>query len=137
MEAIRTGGDPLLLCIADRWSEAGVGTNSGVTVTHAANQNMVHVVTGIQVSGDAAALVTIESPASTVLWKLRFTGAFDRAYPFPPGVLAGVFGGALLVKISASTSNCEANMQGFSVLTGTFADVARDSWYGSRRLPSA
>jgi hypothetical protein len=117
-----------LQLLTDRWAETGVGTNSGVTVTHLANQLLTHVPIGIQVSGDAAAVVTIESPASTVLWRQRFSAAFDRAYSFPLGALQGAAGGALLVKISASTSNCEANMQGVSVLVGTFADLNADGY---------
>lgn len=121
------GGDPLLQRVADRWSENGVGTNAGVTVTHAASASLTHIVTGIQVSGDLAALITIESPASTVLWRSRQTASFDRTFTFPPGVLQGAPGAALLVKVSASTANCEANIQGLSVLSGVITDLATEA----------
>lgn len=101
-----------------------MGTSSGVTVTHLANQLGTHVVTGIQVSGDAACIVTIESPASTVLWRSRQTGAFDRSFSFPLGTMFGADGGAVLVKISASTSNCEANIQGVTVDVGLYPLLA-------------
>lgn len=98
------------------WQEDGTGTTAGVTLTHAAetSPNKRHIVTGIQCSGDAAALVTIESPANTILYRKRFTGAFTLSETFSPGPIRGGLGDAILVKISASTANCEANMQGYT-----------------------
>jgi hypothetical protein len=80
-----------------------------VTITGAAGQRLSPV--GIQASGDAACLVTIESPAGTILYKKRFAAAFTLSERFDVGDLMGASGGDLLVKISASTSNCEANIQ--------------------------
>lgn len=96
------------------FSGTGVGTNAGVTVTQAASGTKTFVCTGIQYSGDAAALVTIESPASTILWKKRFAAAFSGSENFAFAPLAGAAGAAILVKISASTANSEANIQGYS-----------------------
>jgi hypothetical protein len=64
------------------WSSTGVGTSAGVTVTKAASSDTTqkHMISGIAVSGDAAALVTIESPR-----------------------LDGAFGSASLVRSTAST----------------------------------
>jgi hypothetical protein len=98
---------------ARQFQGTGVGTNSGVTVTQAASGSRTYAVTGIQCSGDAAALVTIESPASTVLYRKRFAAAFNMNERFDVPVV-GTQGAAILVKISASTSNCEANFQGIS-----------------------
>lgn len=109
-------GDHIYGKIQERFSATGVGTNSGVTVTKTApgNANHLYNVTGIACSGDAAALVTIESPASTVLWRKRFAGAFNMSehFTFP---LQAAQGQAVLVKVSASTSNSEANIQGFRI----------------------
>lgn len=100
-----------------RNSATGVGTNSGVTVTQAApTGNRRLVCTGIQASGDAAALVTIESPSGTILYKKRFAAAFTLSESFAPGTIAGAAGAALLVKVSASTSNSEANLQTFETV---------------------
>ena len=96
------------------WRESAAGTISGVTVTHAAEADKEHVVTGIECSGDAAALVTIESPASTVIYRKRFAGAFTLSERFEPGTCAGAHGSAVLVKISASTAACEANIRGYT-----------------------
>lgn len=98
------------------WSQTGVGTNAGVTVTRAAATGQVHVCLGIQASGDAAAIVTIESPAGTFLWRKRYAAAFQISEAFAPGAISGASGAALLVKVSASTSNSEANIQGVSVI---------------------
>lgn len=100
--------------VKSRFSATGVGTNAGVTVTQTAPTatNDYYSVTGIQCSGDAAAIVTVESPASTILYRKRFAAAFNMSESFPIGAIKGAAAGAVLVKISASTSNCEANMQG-------------------------
>lgn len=98
-----------------QFTASGVGTNAGVTVTVTTTSGADTVVTGIQCSGDAAALVTIESPASTVLWRKRFAAAFTMSESFPPGAVKAAAGQSVLVKISASTSNCEANMQGYTI----------------------
>lgn len=95
------------------WSATGVGTNAGVTVSVASAAAVTHVVSHVSGSGDAAALVTIESPASTVIWRKRFSGAFTFSETFPPGALSGSPASAIQVKISASTANCEANLLGY------------------------
>ena len=100
--------------VTNKVSGTGVGTNAGVTVTLSAitgPKNMILSPVGIQVSGDAACVVTIESPAATVLYRKRFAAAFNLTERFSPGDIKGAAGGALLVKVSASTSNCEANIQ--------------------------
>lgn len=89
----------------------GVGTNAGVTVTITGAAGEVLSATGIQCSGDAAAVVTVESPASTILYRKRFTAAFQMSEDWETGELLGASGANLLVKISASTLNCEASIQ--------------------------
>jgi hypothetical protein len=69
----------------------------------------------IQCSGDATAVVTVEIPASTVLYRKRFTAAFNVSETFAPGTIQGPDNAAMLVKISASSSNCEANLDGYTV----------------------
>lgn len=96
-------------------SATGAGTNAGVTVTVAGVTGERLSPKGIQCSGDAAAVVTIESPAATVLWKKRFTGAFTLSEAFDAGDIQGASGAALLVKVSASTANSEANIQAVSL----------------------
>ncbi len=97
------------------WSETGMNTAGGVTVTHPAGAaGTVHVCSAIQCSGDAAALVTVESPAGTIKYRKRFAAAFNLTEKFPVASVRGTAASAMVVKISASTSNCEANIQGFT-----------------------
>lgn len=96
------------------FAASAVGTNAGVTATQAAVTGETLVCTGISCSGDAAAIVTIESPASTILWRKRFAAAFNISEHFTHPAIAGAKGSALLVKVSASTTNSEANIFGFA-----------------------
>lgn len=98
------------------WSATGVGTTAGVTVTHTLTTGADRpFVGGIQVSGDAAAVVTIESPSGTVIYRKRKAAAFDFSEQFNLPPLKGAQSQNVLVKISASTANCEANIQGYDV----------------------
>lgn len=108
-------GDHFWGKVRSRFSATGVGTNAGVTVTQtkAADTSRRYTCLGIQCSGDLAALVTIESPASTVLWRKRMTGTgWVLSERWDPGLIVAPQNSDILVKISASTSNCEANIQG-------------------------
>jgi hypothetical protein len=101
---------------AGAFNATGVGTNAGVSVTQAAptaGTNRKHLAVGIQCSGDAAAIVTVESPAATILYRKRFAAAFNMSESFAIPIV-GAVEQAILVKISASTSNCEANIQGYT-----------------------
>ena len=93
----------------------GAGTLTGVTVTATGATGVTMSVAQIDCSGDAAAVVTIESPAGTIIWRKRFAAAFNTSAAFAPGSLKGPTGQDVLVKISASTANCEANIQGFKI----------------------
>lgn len=97
------------------WSATGAGGAGGVTVTHAltsgASQSMI---AGIQCSGDAAAMVTVESPSGTVLYRKRYAAAFTMSESFAPPI-EGAAGQSAIVKVSASTTNSEANIQGYDV----------------------
>lgn len=107
--------DMYLKKVINRWMSTGTGTNAGVTVTKTGSAGKKHLPLHIAVSGDAAALVTIESPAGTVKWRKRFSAAFAASENFAPGLIEADAGIDLLVKISASTANCEANIGGCSI----------------------
>lgn len=95
---------------------AAVTTTGGVSATIAdPGDGWKLVCTGIQASGDAAALVTIESPASTVLWRKRFSGAFTMSETFVLGTIVGGVSEALIGKVSANTTNAEVNIQAVKV----------------------
>lgn len=107
------GGDYYFDKIRQRFSGTNVGTSSGVTTTRTGTTGFRQTVTGVQCSGDAAAVVTIESPSGTKLFQKRFAAAFTMSETFPPGVIVGPADADILVKVSASTSNSEANLQGY------------------------
>lgn len=94
---------------------AAVGTNAGVTATHTPGASTKSVVTHVSGSGDGAALVTIESPTGTVIWRKRFAAAFNFETNFSFGELEGVAASTVSVKVSASTTNSEANIAGVDV----------------------
>ena len=95
---------------------AATATTGGVSATITAPTTPRHYsVSGIQTSSDAACLVTIESPASTVLWRKRYAAAHAASEEFELGTIVGAAGAAVLVKTSASTSNTEANIQALLV----------------------
>jgi hypothetical protein len=99
------------------WAETAVGTNGGATATHAgaaSGSGLRHIGIAVQASGDAAGVVTVESPAGTVLYKKRYAGAFTLSEPFPYGAIKGTVEGAMVAKVSASTSNSEVNIQGYT-----------------------
>jgi hypothetical protein len=70
---------------------------------------------GIQCSGDAAALVTIQSPSGTTIWRKRYAAAFSMSETFMPGQIKGATSEAMLVVVSAGTANSEANIQAYKV----------------------
>ncbi len=108
--------DSFLDKVQDRFVASAADTDGGgLTATKAAVTGATHAVSHISASGDAAALVTIESPASTVIWRKRFAAAFTMSDNFEPGQVMGAEGQAVLVKVSASTTNSEANIAGYTI----------------------
>ncbi len=105
--------DPYRGRAGDAFMSTSVGTSAGVTTTQSGTADGTITVEHISGSGDAAAVLTIESPANTVIWNQRFNAAFTFFYNFPPGCVRGGYGQGVLVKLSASTSNCEANIGGY------------------------
>jgi hypothetical protein len=89
------------------------GTTTGVTATIAAAAGARTIITHVSGSGDAAAVVTIEIPTGTVVWRKRYAAAFTFSENFQFGEYEDVAGGqAVSVKISASTAASEANIAG-------------------------
>lgn len=98
------------------WTLTAADTDGGgVTATKTAEARHTHVLTHFTFSGDAAALITIESPASTILWQRRASAAFSDSAPFPTGI-RGALGSALVLKISAATTNSEVSGVGYTRL---------------------
>jgi hypothetical protein len=102
--------------VEERWqSSTATTTTGGLTLTKAAPSDALdyYAVTSIQASGDAAAVVSLESPSGTTIWRKRFSAAFTMSETFPPGTVIGAAGQAVLGKVSANTTNAEINVQGY------------------------
>lgn len=93
-----------------------MAASGGVTVTKSGATGFRYGAVGIQASSDAAAVVTIEAPAGTLIWSKRFAAAFTHSETFYPGTVEAGANVNLLVKVSANTSKAEANMQGYSII---------------------
>ncbi len=105
--------DPYRGRAGDAFMASSTGTSAGVSATQSGTADGTVTVEHISGSGDAAAVLTVESPANTVIWTQRFNAAFTFFYNFPPGCLRGGYGQGVLVKLSASTSHSEANIGGY------------------------
>ena len=110
-------GDYYFGKVRGRGSASAADTDGGgVTATIAdPGDGYKLVLTGIQCSGDGAALVTVESPSGTVVWRKRYSAAFTMSETFAPGTIVGAVSEAMLVKVSAATSNSEANIQTLTI----------------------
>lgn len=108
-------GDDYFGKIRDRKNATNTGTNAGVSATISSAAGFKYAVTGVQCSGDADATVTIESPASTIVWQKDFSADFAMSETFAPGTVVGAVGSAILVKVSTSTTKSKANIQALKV----------------------
>ena len=95
----------------------GAGTTSGgaISASQAAVTGEKFVCTGITASGDAACLVTIESPSGTALYKQRYASAFTLNLEFSHPSIVGAIGQALILKVSAATTNAEGYIRGYAI----------------------
>ena len=97
------------------WSETTAGTNSGATATHAAATNVQHFVTGVSGHGDQDATLQIKD-GSTVMAEFKIDVSVE-GISFKPwtGLIPITPGAACSAVISASGSDCQVNINGFSV----------------------
>ena len=106
----------------DRFTESKAGTTAATSATKAASTGHRHIVTAIKGFVDVDAIVTVESPAGTVLaeWKFDISnegGAAATTFPkFAYTGLAkvGATGEAVVGKVSASTGDCHVSIDGFT-----------------------
>lgn len=87
---------------------------AAAVATKSAVAGQCHVATHISGSSDAAAVVTLESPDGTVLWRKRFAAAFTFSETLPPGEYTAGVNQDLRLEISAGT-NREINLAGYSI----------------------
>lgn len=97
------------------WDETTAGTNSGATATHAAATDIAHVVTHISGHGDADATIQLKDGSTVIAeWKIDVSVEGTQFEPIT-GVWVGTPGNAVAAVISASTSDCQINLAGFSI----------------------
>jgi len=105
----------------EQWSETALGTNSGATAEHTEVATRQHVVTHISGHTDADATlqlkeISADNNTTNVLaeWK---KDASIEGWQFAPinGVWIATAGYSVAVVISASTSDCQVNMTGFTL----------------------
>lgn len=97
------------------WSATTAGTNSGATATQAAEANKSHVVTHVSGHGDADATLQLRD-GSTVLaeWKIDVS-VEGWQINIPPGIWPCSTNTAANAVLSASSSDCQVNMTGFTI----------------------
>lgn len=100
------------------WSQSTVGTNAGATLTITGVTGKRLVLESYQVSGDAAALLTITYTKAGVstTQKVRYSAAFVDKFVYPPGAIVGDTATNITLALSASTANCEVNATGVQEL---------------------
>jgi hypothetical protein len=98
------------------FSATAAGTNSGATATQAADADHTYVITGISGHGDADSAWTVESPAGTILWEGKKDVSVE-GLPFASGeiVVPCGKGAAAIGKISASSSDCQITVWGYTI----------------------
>lgn len=106
-------------------SATAAGTNAGASATAAADTvtdtgsnsaitvNRVHCVKSFSGHTDADSILTIESPASTILWQAKIdVSAEGTDFHFDGLEVYGTPGQAIIGKIATSTADCQANITG-------------------------
>ena len=104
------------------------GTNAGASATAAADTvtdtgsntattvNRTHIVESLSAHLDADSIITIESPASTVLWQTSVDISVDGTDPHYPGIeIVGVPGQAIIGKIASSSADCQVTITGRTI----------------------
>jgi hypothetical protein len=97
------------------FSATAVGTDSGATATQSADASQRYVVTNISGHGDADAVITIESPASTVVWESKIDVSVEGfSFDFSPTIPCAI-NTAVLGKIAASSADCQVTISGYII----------------------
>tara|TARA_R110001583_G_scaffold1177_3_gene9750 strand:- start:2241 stop:2555 length:315 start_codon:yes stop_codon:yes gene_type:complete len=96
------------------FSATGLGTDSGATATMAADTYQRFVVTNISGHVDADSVLTIESPASTVLWESKIDVSVEGfSFDFNPCIPTVAVNTAILGKLASSSADCQVTISGY------------------------
>ena len=97
------------------WSKTAASTSGAVTATHDGESNVTHVVTHVSGHSDADATIQILDGSTPLAeWK---KDASVEGFQFLPqnGVWVGTPGNAVSAVISATDSDSQVNIAGFSI----------------------
>ena len=95
------------------FSATAAGTDSGASATRAADATQGYVVKNISGHCDADCVITIESPAATILWETKVDVSVDGGqFEYSPYIPTTARNTAILGKISASTADCQVTISG-------------------------
>ena len=90
-----------------------VGTDSGASATQSAANTDTYIATALNGHTDTDSLLTIESPAGTVLWESKIDISLEgTTFSFPNLQIRGAAGQAIVGKIASSTSDAQVNISG-------------------------
>tara|TARA_R110000751_G_scaffold74548_1_gene150526 strand:- start:604 stop:921 length:318 start_codon:yes stop_codon:yes gene_type:complete len=96
----------------DVFSATAAGTNAGATATQALSVGIAYVALNISGHTDADSVITIESPAATILWEGAVDVSVDGiGFDFNPRIPAPR-GGVIIGKIASSTADCQVTISG-------------------------
>jgi len=98
------------------WSETTAGTDSGATATHAAASGITHIVTSISGHTDTDSTLRVLD-GTTVVWEGKIDISVEGTQiKSPPGLMIVCTpGNKADFVISSSTSDSQANANGFSI----------------------
>ena len=95
------------------FSATAAGTGSGATATQAADSSQAFVVTNISGHVDEDQTLTIESPASTILWEAKIDISVEgTSFNFPGLMIPCDRNTAVLGKLAGSSSDCQVTISG-------------------------
>tara|TARA_R110002051_G_scaffold324339_1_gene421168 strand:- start:1217 stop:1522 length:306 start_codon:yes stop_codon:yes gene_type:complete len=94
------------------FSATAAGTDAGATATRSADATQAYVVCNISGHTDLDGVVTIESPAATILWETKIDVSVDgTSFDFNPKISTDR-NVAVLGKIAGSTADCQVTISG-------------------------
>jgi hypothetical protein len=95
------------------FSATAVGTGAGATATQAAQTGATYIATAISGHTDTDSLITIESPAGTVLWESKIDISLEGfSFHFGGLYVPGVADAAIVGKVASSAADAQVNISG-------------------------
>ena len=95
------------------FSATAAGTSAGASATQAAITGAKFIATSISGHTDTDSVITVESPAGTILWQSAIDVSLEGVgFHFSGIYVPGVQDAAIVGKIASSTTDCQVNISG-------------------------